>query len=467
MNSIKKFLQSSAIFFVGNLLSRAISFFLLPIYTKNISTTDYGYYDLSITYLTIITSVLFFDIWATVMRFMFDKNEEKNKYSSILSGFVVFSMSTIVYIVIGIVVAQIVDIKYLTLIIAYGIFLNMQNMFSYITRGFEKNKNFAISGILNTLFVSISSIVLIVFAKVDYSALYVAGIIGNIVQILYLELKVNLRKNLKIELLEKNLTMEMFKYTLPLCINSASFWLLTSFNRIVISKVLTVSDNGIYAIGNKFAVIITLITTCFTLAWQEISFDRKIDDKTNAKFYSDACNLYIGFLGIGLILLIPTVNIIFHWLVDNSYYQAKGIIPLFLIATVINAFSNFIGNIFYAQKDTKNIFISALISAMLNVLLSYPLIKLLGLNGATLSMLISFMINILIRYKILNKKILLKFNVKNILLLTIFILCSWYIYNMETYINIIWLVIACFVLIFLFKKNIKKIVFSLLKKEKI
>ena len=71
-------------------------------------------------------------------------------------------------------------------------------MFSYITRGFKKNKNFAISGILNTLFVSISSIVLIVFAKVDYSALYVAGIIGNIVQILYLELKVNLRKNLKI-----------------------------------------------------------------------------------------------------------------------------------------------------------------------------------------------------------------------------------------------------------------------------
>ena len=36
--------------------------------------------------------------------------------------------------------------------------------------------------------------------------------------------------------------------------------------------------NGIYAIGNKFSFVIGLITTCFTYAWQDLSFS-KADEK--------------------------------------------------------------------------------------------------------------------------------------------------------------------------------------------
>lgn len=466
MNSITKFIKSSFIFFIGNLLCRAISFFLLPIYTKYIPTAEYGYYDLSITYLTIITSILFCDIWSSVMRFMLEKKETDYKYKSILSGFLIFLASTSVYIIIGILLSIFVHIDYLFLIMLYGLTLNLQNMYSFIARGFGKNADFAISGIINTLLMSIGSIIMIVACKMDFSALYIAGIIGNIAQVLYLEYKVKLLKNIKWKYFEKTLLKQMVKYTLPLCINSVSFWLLTSFNRVIISHVMTIADNGIYAVGNKFAVLITLVTTCFTLAWQEMSFARKIDDENNGKFYSKACNLYIKFLGIGVTLLIPVVLLIFPILVDASYEDAKNILPLFLVATTVNAFSNFIGNIFYAIKDTKNIFISSVISSILNVILCYPLVKILGLNGATLSMLISFTVNILIRYKILNKKIHLVIDWKTILGLCFLISLSSLLYATENIlVNTIWIIVLCVITYIIFK-NLIQTLYKMLKTKK-
>jgi O-antigen/teichoic acid export membrane protein len=58
-NTIGRFIKSSGIFFVGSVLSKAIIFFMLPVYTKYIVPADYGYYDLSITYISVVSSMLF------------------------------------------------------------------------------------------------------------------------------------------------------------------------------------------------------------------------------------------------------------------------------------------------------------------------------------------------------------------------------------------------------------------------
>lgn len=104
------------------------------------------------------------------------------------------------------------------------------------------------------------------------------------------------------------------------------------------------------------------------------------------------------------VILIPFFNIVFPYIVDESYYQAKVTIPLFLVSSVISAYSTFIGNIFYAIKDTKTIFISTVLSCLLNLTLCKPLIVLWGLNGANISIILSFIFNILIRFIVLKKK---------------------------------------------------------------
>ena len=51
MNSTKRnFFKSSICYLLGNILSKVIVVFLLPLYTNNISPEDYGRYDLYVAF---------------------------------------------------------------------------------------------------------------------------------------------------------------------------------------------------------------------------------------------------------------------------------------------------------------------------------------------------------------------------------------------------------------------------------
>ena len=52
MKDFIKFIKSSGIYFIGNVLIKMISLILLPVYTKYIPPNDFGTYDVSIAYVT-------------------------------------------------------------------------------------------------------------------------------------------------------------------------------------------------------------------------------------------------------------------------------------------------------------------------------------------------------------------------------------------------------------------------------
>ncbi len=59
MNRLKRFLQTALTYFIGNILSKLITFVLIPIYTNKLTPSEYGNYDLVITIITLFVSVAF------------------------------------------------------------------------------------------------------------------------------------------------------------------------------------------------------------------------------------------------------------------------------------------------------------------------------------------------------------------------------------------------------------------------
>ena len=90
MSSTKKFFKSSMVYFMGNVLTKIISFFLLPLYTTRISTDEYGYFNTSTNYLDILIAILCMEIWSVIMRFMFDYEGRRGKEKAITNGLVIF-----------------------------------------------------------------------------------------------------------------------------------------------------------------------------------------------------------------------------------------------------------------------------------------------------------------------------------------------------------------------------------------
>lgn len=151
MNSVVKFVKSSAVYFLGSVMTKVISFFLLPLYTNYISTADFGYYDLSISYINVLVPVICMEIWSGIMRYMFDFEAKEQKYHAIFNGMVIFSGSVVLYALIGVVLGLVFDINMLFFIFLYGFFSMLQNIYSYTVRGLGYNASFAISGILGSL----------------------------------------------------------------------------------------------------------------------------------------------------------------------------------------------------------------------------------------------------------------------------------------------------------------------------
>ena len=68
-NRVKYLIKNTAIFTIGNIATKLISFFLIPLYTNVLTTSEYGVVDLVITISTIAVPLLTLNVMEAVMRF--------------------------------------------------------------------------------------------------------------------------------------------------------------------------------------------------------------------------------------------------------------------------------------------------------------------------------------------------------------------------------------------------------------
>lgn len=403
MANVSKLIKSAGIYFLGNVMTRLISFFLLPIYTAYIAKGDMGYFDVSTTYLNVLVPVLCLEVWAGIMRFMFDYGEKSEKYKVIFNGMVVFAGSVAVYTVLFALLGIITDLRCGILIFFYGVLLMLQNLYTYLARGLGFSQTFAISGIVSSLVNSVSNIVMILIFGMRLESLYIAMILGLLVQMLILESRVGIIKNVSFSMFDKNMIITMVRFSLPLCLNSACFWFLSSYNKVGISNTLGLEANGIYTVAGKFTMMVAIVANCFSLAWQEMVFSMG-NDEDKSRLYTTATNYCITLLLFGELLIIPAVSVIFPFFVDEAYAAAYPLVPLYMFATAMSTFCSFLGNIFGADKNTRVVFYSAVLGAVVNVATFHLLVGRIGLEAANVGLSLGYVVSIVARVATLKRR---------------------------------------------------------------
>ena len=415
MREIKKIFKISSIYFIGNVLMRLIGVIMLPIYTLYISPTEFGKYDVSVTYVNFLASVLFFDIWSGMLRFMFDYSKSQDKEKVITTSWAIFGISCLLYTLVFILAFIFYKVDYIIWIYFLGITMNIQNMYSFIARGYGANRLYMFGGLCGSFVVACCNYLLLAIFKWDYSSLYLASILGSVVNALVIlcGLRVGYNVTIKYSHQINTLFKEMFLYSLPLCVNSVAFWFLSSYNRIFIANNLSYYENGIYAVSLKFVVALSMVTECVRLAWQEMSFayaGNKDKDK-DPEYYSKAVNFMGKCLYIGAIILIPVINFIYPYFVNSQYNEAQQLIPMGILAGCVTAMSAFLGNIFGAIKQTKYLFITLVISSIVNVVALYLLLPKFGVACINIALFWGFFSNCVLRIIMLKKYIIIRYDI--------------------------------------------------------
>lgn len=454
MKEIGKFIKSSGVYLIGNVLNKLLVFILLPIYTSYIDPVNYGIYDYNLSIVTFIYSIIFLDIFGAILRYIFEYKTEIGK--PVTNGFIIFMISTVVYGIVILLLYLLTDILVFPfLLFILGVFTILQQILGNIARGSGNNIDYVIGGIISTVVSLLVNILFIVVLHQNYYSIYLGTIIGLFFNCIYLVKKVKFFRLINKEYYDSVLLKEMIIYSLPFSVNSAAYWFLNGVNRIVISNQLSFEDNGLYSVVLKFGSLVNLVTTGFQLAWQELSFSKGNEDKNYLEsFYSKALKYYIRALFLGVVLMLPLLKIFFPVFIGEQYHAAENLIPLTLLTAILTSLSSFLASILSTLKKNRFIFTTTIFAAITNVAILFLLINPIGLQAANLSLCAGFFVNCVRRLQLIDKYLKIKHDFQEYfwLFLLFIIISIVFIFGSKVLNFLTFLVIVFLVLIY--NKNI-------------
>lgn len=421
MKETRSFLKSTIVYMIGTVSSKAIWVVLMPLFTNLVSPADYGTYDVNVSLVLLLSSVVYLEIWNAVLRFMFDYTG-KQKGSPARTGWASFGVSTAVFFVTVVLVDRtIYPVEHMLFVFLYGLTTNLANLSGYITRGFGKSTVFMVGGVLGALVTVACNVIGLVVLKMGYEAIYLSFSIGYLVNTAINLFGVRKEKFPK----EKGLLSPMLRYALPLSLNSIAYWFLTGYTRLAITQRLGVYENGLYSMATKFGMLMTLVTQAFQLAWAELSFSKAGEDRAAlGAFYTRAFDEYIRFMALGVMLLLPCIHLLFPLLVGEAYSGAADIIPLYMSGTLLSVYCEFLTSMFMTVKKTRTILLATTAGSILNILLVETLLPTMGLTAANLSLFAGFLVNLTIRLVVLRRAVSLRLKPLTALLSTAGVLLS-------------------------------------------
>lgn len=453
-----RFISTSMIYFIGNVLSKIVSFLLLPLYTKYLTSAQFGEYDIVISFVNLVAPVAFVQIWDGMYRYSFEEETSKGKFKIINNTICISGGGVLLYILLQYVLNNIYSFDCFYIVLAYGLVFSIQYIYTFAVRVFLNNKLFVMSGVVCTIVTAITNIVLLTQFALGISSLYIAAITGCFVQIFIIELRIHLIKNFRLVDMDLKLCKRLIRFSAPLCIATISYWLLTGFSKVCISRNLSIEDNGIFAIANRFSSMIVLFVAVFQFAWNETAYLMAHNSKRIEKFQL-CISLLVRILLMGSVIACLVIKHIFPYLVDKHFHASYYIIPIVIMGVSFNSIAGFLGTIFMTEKNTNFVLLSTLIAATFNCALCGLGIRYFGLNGALIVLTLSFFILVLVRIVYLNLKLGVDIRYHDFLYGGPYIL-AWYCFKYNSGLCFDFLALLCLSIILLFG------VLKLLKREK-
>ncbi len=409
-NRAKYLLKNTTIFTIGNISSKLMSFFLIPLYTKTLNTSEYGTLDLITTICTVALPIVTLNIGESVMRFNLDKDANRNAIAKISIVICCISLSVGICIIpISNSISILSDFS--ILIYLYVILAGTNQIFLCDLRGKEYLILYSIGNLLNAILIAFFNIIFLHFLQWNLRGYLLACIASNLFVSVYSIFAGQIYKSLFYPI-DNYLLKSMLRYSLVLIPNSLMWWIMNSSDRVMVTNLLGSDKNGIYAISYKLPTMISLFASFFNQAWQ-YSAIKEAGAKDEVE-YSNKVLKYLTasamFTGISLLFIAKPF---LEMYVPKEYYEAWKYIPFLTIGCVFLAVSTFLSTSYTINRDGLGFLISGTVGACVNIILNFLLIPEFELYGAAIATCMSYIAVFVfrslhtrqyIKYKILSKE---------------------------------------------------------------
>lgn len=412
-NSIKKYnniplpVKASLWFLAMGVLQKGIAFISTPIFTRLMNPSEFGEYNVFISWLNIIMIFATLNLFSGVfMRGLIKFSDDREVFTSSIQG-----LTTTLVIVTFVVYILFRDFWYsvfnMNFYIMIAMFIDILMVATFKIWASKKRvdykyKNLVKLTLLNTLSITILGVVFVVLADNKVEARIYSLIIVNILTFGYLYFKQ--AKEGKV-FFNKKYWKYALMFNLPLLPHYLSQIVLNQSDRLMINYLVGSSEAGIYSVAYSISMVLLIVNTSILNTLNPWIY-KKIEEK---KFKDIANTSYvilvvIAGLNLMLIALAPEAIAI---MAPPQYQSAIWVIPPIASSVFfIFMYSLFADFEFYFEK-TKLIMIASVMGALLNVLLNYLLIPRFGFIAAGYTTLICYIAYVIVHYifmRLINKR---------------------------------------------------------------
>ena len=395
-NKYKKLTLNTLLFFIGTIGSKAIAFFLVPLYTNILTTSEYGVSDLIFTLSSLLMPVFSLSMGESVLFFGLQTEDESEKDKCFKNGFTFVLLGCLLLVVLSPLFLLYHSLDGYTFFLpAYAVLEIIRTYLKCYVKAKEKNVFYTIDNILYASMYGLLNILFLLVFRFGILGFLFACIISEGISLIFLFFcSKGVSKFFKYRI-DKELLKKMLVYSAPLILNSISWTIASSLDKVMLSLMVSDDSVGLYASASKIPTILYTVGNLFSSAWT-ISAYLEVTKK-DIVFYSNVFNVY-NFLIIFTSSVVLLVSRPFMYIyVGEAFRESSNYVPILVVASIFQSYSAFFGSIVQSGKKNSKMLISTLIAALLNIALNYILILNYGIYGACISTAISFLIIFILR----------------------------------------------------------------------
>lgn len=422
MSGLGRLYSNSVVYALGSIAAKAIGFVMIPIYTRCLTPADYGTIELLYRATDVVTLVAAMGLAPAVMRFYFEYKDRRDRNEVVSSGLVMM-------LAVGVLMTLIISVY--------------QQDFSYLVFGHHRYGQLVQLALISMVFELVTMVPLsyiqaeqrpYLFTGVSLGKLLV-GLVMNIWLIVYLKMGVMgvawsaavsgaLSTAVIMPIVVKQTafnfslpkSMEMFKYGLPLIPAQLGMFVLSFSDRFILDRYSGVSEVGIYSLGYKFGMLISLLVSePFLRAWLPYALS-VADEDIHKRVYPDTLRHFttaaVGFTLVVSLMGRDAVRI----LAAPAFHSAYLVIPVIAFAHMVRslAFQLEIGILISKRTIYRVLTIGS--SVIVDVGLCFILIPRYGAMGAAWATAAAFTSLAVVSYIVSNRLFPVVYDFKSVIL---------------------------------------------------
>ncbi|HET9676267.1 MAG TPA: lipopolysaccharide biosynthesis protein, partial [Solirubrobacterales bacterium] len=293
---LRRLATTGAAYTAASILSKVIAVALLPLYTRYLTTADYGAAEILFSAVVAVSIVVRLGLIEAILRFYYKADEDPA--AVVRSSFAgLFWLATLGALVLlpfaGLISEALLDeaAPGLARIAIGGLWvLTLWEFMLTLFRLEERARAFFLTTLLNVLASIALTVVLVVGLEEGARGLllgtYATGGAFLLGLIAWQHRRLSLR-------FDRALLRRLFRFGLPTMPAEASLYLLNFVDRLIIVRSLGLAEAGLYSLAVKFAQAVNVLVRGFQLAWPPLAYSIRDDDEAR-RAYAVIVTLFVA-----------------------------------------------------------------------------------------------------------------------------------------------------------------------------